>query len=408
MPETFDIVFRGGGVKGVAFIGALEKLVAAKHRIRRMIGTSVGAIFATSFAAGYTPEEMLKEIEKRDESDNLILAGFVARPLIGLSSTGAEMDWAGILKAAFNSDAKKIRDLLLPSLPLKHLTDYIIEAIPRVSPERKEAAKTATVRAISLLLLGGACDDRPFLDWMRARLVAKGAAGDITLEEFHKKFCVPKGQQLSLVATDLNAQEVLVLNHVTAPAVPVVDAVRMSMSIPYVWKEVAWKPAWKKYRDKVKNGNRIVDGGVLANFPIRYFLEARYTEKKSGLLGPPPKLDGQDQPARLLGLLLDQTRPATELEKFPPGWDDWLPPVQTTELLLYTLTDTWDLEGIREYFDAEGRALKTTEITSKGAKALCRIGTRGYSTLDFNLDKSRLVELVDRGRCGMDEFLKGR
>jgi predicted acylesterase/phospholipase RssA len=100
MPDTFDVVFRGGGIKGVAFIGALEKLTAARHRVRRMIGTSVGAIFATSFAAGYTPQEMLKEIEKRDESGNLILAGFVARPLIGLSNAGAAIDWSSVLTAA--------------------------------------------------------------------------------------------------------------------------------------------------------------------------------------------------------------------------------------------------------------------------------------------------------------------
>lgn len=405
---AFDVVFRGGGIKGVAFIGALEKLNAARHRVRRMIGTSVGAIFATCYAAGYTPEEMLAEIERRDESDHLILAGFTAKPLFGTSHMASEIDWVNVVRAAFNNDAKKLRDLLLPSLPLNVLSDHLIQVMPGVAQERKDAAKNATSKGLSLLLLGGACDDKPFLTWMHDRLAAKGSTRDATLEEFHRKFCEPKGQQLSLVATDLTDQEVLVLNHRTAPDVPIVDAVRMSMGIPYVWKDVTWKAAWNKYRGRVKTGNRIVDGGTVANFPIRYFLDARYTEGEKSLLGPPPKLNGKDQPAKLLGLLLDQTRPATVLERFPPEWNEWLPAVQNTELLIDTLTDTWDLDVIREYFDEEGRALKTTELVTKGERALCRIGTRGYTALDFDLDKARLTELVDRGRCGMQEFLTGR
>src|SRR5262245_35830152 len=58
MPETYDLVLRGGGIKGVAFVGALQVLAQAKHRVRRMIGTSAGAIFAACYAAGFSPEEM--------------------------------------------------------------------------------------------------------------------------------------------------------------------------------------------------------------------------------------------------------------------------------------------------------------------------------------------------------------
>ena len=45
---TFDMVFEGGGAKGTAFVGALEVLFAAGHKHRRLVGTSAGAITATS------------------------------------------------------------------------------------------------------------------------------------------------------------------------------------------------------------------------------------------------------------------------------------------------------------------------------------------------------------------------
>ena len=59
MAETFDVAFEGGGIKGGAFLGALEVLFR-KHRTRRLIGTSAGALTATCLAAGYTPQELLE------------------------------------------------------------------------------------------------------------------------------------------------------------------------------------------------------------------------------------------------------------------------------------------------------------------------------------------------------------
>ena len=40
----FDLVFEGGGAKGIVFVGALNALLAGGHSYRRLIGTSAGAI----------------------------------------------------------------------------------------------------------------------------------------------------------------------------------------------------------------------------------------------------------------------------------------------------------------------------------------------------------------------------
>ena len=64
------------------------------------------------------------------------------------------------------------------------------------------------------------------------------------------------------------------LNHRTAPGVPLAWAVRMSMSIPLIWREVVWQEAWGTYMGRSKTGNVIVDGGVLPNFPIRLIADS--------------------------------------------------------------------------------------------------------------------------------------
>ena len=41
------------------------------------------------------------------------------------------------------------------------------------------------------------------------------------------------------------------LNHRTAPNCPVAWAVRMSMSIPFIWQAVVWEEAWGLYLERV-------------------------------------------------------------------------------------------------------------------------------------------------------------
>lgn len=57
-----NLVFEGGGVKGIAYVGALEVLQERNilPQIKRAAGTSVGAIVAVLVGLGYTPEEIRK------------------------------------------------------------------------------------------------------------------------------------------------------------------------------------------------------------------------------------------------------------------------------------------------------------------------------------------------------------
>lgn len=46
-----DLVMEGGGVKGMAFVGALDVLARAQYRFPRIAGTSAGAIMGSLVAA---------------------------------------------------------------------------------------------------------------------------------------------------------------------------------------------------------------------------------------------------------------------------------------------------------------------------------------------------------------------
>jgi NTE family protein len=63
-----NLVFEGGGVKGIAYVGAMQVLgkKGILPNIKRVAGTSAGAINATLFALGFTNSEMRTIMKKLD------------------------------------------------------------------------------------------------------------------------------------------------------------------------------------------------------------------------------------------------------------------------------------------------------------------------------------------------------
>ncbi|WP_254508988.1 patatin-like phospholipase family protein [Anatilimnocola floriformis] len=62
------LIMKGGGIKGLAYVGALEELTK-RYRFNWFVGTSAGAITAILLGAGYTPEEMKKLMSEKDFRD---------------------------------------------------------------------------------------------------------------------------------------------------------------------------------------------------------------------------------------------------------------------------------------------------------------------------------------------------
>jgi predicted acylesterase/phospholipase RssA len=192
-------------------------------------------------------------------------------------------------------------------------------------------------------------------------------------------------RDLSLVASDTSGMEMLILNHRTAPDCPVEWAVRMSMSIPFVWREVVWKEEWGTYLGRPKAGHIVVDGGVLSNFPIR--LIATRDPSIQQVMG-----DTDPEGAGNLGLLIDEKLPVPGAAKqAPPEPRNQLRTVQRISRLVDTMTGAQDNAQIR---------LHEQEI--------CRLPALGYGTTEFDMDEPRLRMLIEGGNQAMARHLAQR
>jgi NTE family protein len=208
-PLTADLVLEGGGVKGIALVGALSVLEERGYTFPRVAGTSAGAIVGALVAAGFGTDELRTIMENVDyrrfqDGDWLTRLGLPGKVVAVASRQGV---YRG-----------------------EHLRSWLGELLEQ-REVRTFADLAVTDPATSLP------EDRRF------RLVVM--ASDIS------------DGQLRRLPWD-NA-----LLGLPVGGASVVDAVRASMSIPFFYRP--WKvPA--------RHGRRwFVDGGMLSNFPIAAF-----------------------------------------------------------------------------------------------------------------------------------------
>lgn len=115
----FDAVFEGGGVKGIGIVGALCYLEDIGYRVKRVAGTSAGAIIAALLAAGYTSYDIksilmnfdFKRILDKDTIQSIPLVGAAAGVIFekGLYSGDYFEDWIDALLEV--KDIKKFKDV---------------------------------------------------------------------------------------------------------------------------------------------------------------------------------------------------------------------------------------------------------------------------------------------------------
>jgi NTE family protein len=218
-----DGVFEGGGVKGLAFVGAL---VAAEEELGitewvNAAGTSAGAIIAALLVAGYTPQELHEAIGNIDYN------------------RFADYGWGG------------------------RYIGGVRNALRRRGVVRGEYFKHWIEERLASSKLGNA--DATFADVRRDDLPP-----GLSPEELETV-----GYRLRVIASDVSEGRMLVLPHDIAlyedadgrPLRPedlrIADAVRMSMSFPFFFDPVVLRRSGREHL--------IVDGGLLSNYPIWLF-----------------------------------------------------------------------------------------------------------------------------------------
>ena len=209
--QVADLVLEGGGVKGIALVGALSVLEERGYRFSRVAGTSAGAIVGALAAAGMSAARMAE----------------IMRQL----------------------DYRRFRDA---------------SGLARLGRPGQAAALVTT---------NGIYDGEELRRWLAERLDECGVStfGDLRGDDPDTSLPPEQDYRLLVMASDVTQGALRRLPWDygrygrRADDVPVVDAVRASMSIPYFYRPV-------KLKDE-RTGDRcwLVDGGMLSNFPVGSF-----------------------------------------------------------------------------------------------------------------------------------------
>jgi len=319
--DAADGVFEGGGVKGIALVGALE--AAREHGIERWVnvaGTSAGAIIASLLAVGYEPQELRRILEKTEYKQF------------------ADYGWGGRIVGGLRN-ALRGRGLC----PGRAFTEWLGERFEE-SPIGKANPTFADVER-----------DLP---------------AELTDEEREKaRF------RLRVIASDITEGRMLILpddivdytdedgRPYTKADLPIVRAVRMSMSFPYFFEPAIL------YRDG--RPHYIVDGGLLSNFPVFLF-------------------DGEKPPLRrwTFGFrLYGGTQP--EKPSYRAIGRVW--PLPLGKAMFFAATEAWDRKS------SKASAVRTI-----------RIPTGDVPTLKFTLTKAERDGLRGNGFDAAEEFFNAQ
>jgi NTE family protein len=217
VPRRADVVLEGGGVKGIALVGALSVLEEAGYTFPRIAGTSAGAIVGALLAAGRSTVELRSLMDRTDYQrfkDESRLDRLPGGKLVSL------LFESGVYEGTY-------------------LREWLDEQLGETKNTFAEMALPADP-ASSLL------------PHQRYRLVVN--VSDVSLGrlvrfpwDYHRIYGLEPGEQ------------------------SVAAAVRASMSIPFFFE-----PARMKY-ERWAEGRRhdttsvLVDGGMLSNFPVDIF-----------------------------------------------------------------------------------------------------------------------------------------
>jgi NTE family protein len=205
-----DLVLEGGGVKGIALVGAVDVLEEHGYEVQRVAGTSAGSIVGALVAAG------LSAAERRELMLSVDYGAFKDKGLIDRLPGG---------------------------------------------------------KLISLLTEQGVYEGNYLRTWLGERLAERGVRTFADLQVVDTGAAPSAGypSRLLVMASDITNGRLRCLPTdypaigLDAPGdVPVADAVRASMSIPFFYEPV-------RLRGEDGSTTVLVDGGMLSNFPVAVF-----------------------------------------------------------------------------------------------------------------------------------------
>lgn len=119
----------------------------------------------------------------------------------------------------------------------------------------KDLSRLKNIRLNNLVYQYGFDSGDVLMNWIESLLIKRGVSKDITFRELWQLTTI----NYQVICTNINTYKSVIFDHNDMPNLKVLKAVRMSMSIPFVFTA-------EKYR-----GDIYVDGGLTDNYPIRLY-----------------------------------------------------------------------------------------------------------------------------------------
>lgn len=363
-PVVTNLVFQGGSVKGIAYVGALTSLEASidMSAIKRVAGTSAGAIVA------------------------------------GLLAIGCNLARVKELLSAF--DFRAVLDDPAKGIPTQH---KVLKSVAKAEEHSwffsKIPAKTVKIPIASRLATqNGVYEGEFFRMWIenqiqeQIRSLTHGEHDgvNLTFAELHDLTKKYPGvfRDLFIVGSNLSLGKKVIFSYDNPEMEQVIisDAIRISMSIPdiFVPHHLHCKINGQRLRDATLE--EWVDGGLYDNYPIDCFDRPKYM----GAEGLHAAEDGKLYNPETLGFrLVSQERKA-----YFEGASEVPPTNNTTNILAFNRVIVNAREALQEerYSRKEhiGRTIYIDHL--------------GISSLAFNLSKENQQALIQSGKTATENY----
>jgi len=246
-----NLIFQGGGIKGLAYVGALERLekepdLLKFNEIERIGGTSAGAIVAVLLCCGYSLNAIAEIFKSDDSSDDRIDKKLNIKKLLLDSAIFRKEDLESLIqkfKNTFESGTgiEFIRKLNWSLVSNQDLLNNIVKSFE----ENK-----------------GLFSGNKFRDWIDCLIQEKLGVENAKFVDLQAKIEKNEASEykyLFLTGSNLTTRKCQIFSHLHTPNMIISDAVRISMSIPFIFYPI-------RHLDSL-----YVDGGLFQNYPIRLF-----------------------------------------------------------------------------------------------------------------------------------------
>lgn len=183
-----------------------------------------------------------------------------------------------------------------------------------------------------------------------------------------------------MVATNLSKQRAKIFSYEHTPDVKIIDAARMSMSIPIYFKCI-------KHGE---NKDIIIDGGVTWNYPLNIFDNEKYlSNPKNGEIVSYNKFDGYVFNHETLSFRLDS---ASEIDFNNSNWSN--APRNIDSISNYAIS-------LVEFINSMANK---KHLHKNDWNRTIFIDTLNIRTTDFNISKEKIAALIESGKMGVKNY----